>query len=96
METGGYEMLLEKENPQWTKSEIYIPGCIEPIVIIRKKRAIKLSAGNFEIISDTKINEDLHSGTGSWLDGNDWDKRTINKFVQDCNRISTTNNFKTQ
>lgn len=95
-ETGGYERLLEKENPQWTKSEIYIPGCTEPIVIIRKKRAIKLSAGNFEIISDTKINEDLHSGTGSWLDGNDWDNRTINKFVQDCNRISTTNRFKTQ
>lgn len=92
----GFEELKEMENAEWTKSEIYIPGCQDVIEIIRKKRSIKISAGNFEIISDTKINEDLHAGTGTWLNGNDWDQRTINKYVKECNRNAINNRFSTQ
>ena len=35
---GGFEKLEEKENVDWTKSEIYIPTCNYVIEIIRKKR----------------------------------------------------------
>jgi len=92
---GGFEELKEMENPEWTKSEIYIPGCQDVIEIIRKKRSIKLSAGDFEIISDTKINDDLHSGVGTWLNENDWNQRTINKYIKGCNRIARKNRFST-
>ena len=77
------------------KSEIYIPGCQDVITIIRKKRSIKISAGDFQIISDTKINDDLLSGTGTWLNGNDWDQRTINKYIKECNRVARKNRFST-
>lgn len=87
---GGFEKLEEKVNVDWTKSEIYIPGCNDVIEIVRKKRGIKLSGGDFEEIFETKINEDLLSGFGSWINGNEWDKRTMNKFVKPCNRNSTT------
>ena len=92
---GGFEELKEMENPEWTKSEIYIPGCQDVIEIIRKKRSIKISAGDFEIISDTKINDDLLSGTGTWLNENDWDQRTINKYIKGCNRVARKNRFST-
>ena len=92
---GGFEELKEMENPEWTKSEIYIPGCQDIIEIIRKKRSIKISAGDFEIISDTKINDDLLSGTGTWLNENDWDQRTINKYIKGCNRVARKNRFST-
>ena len=59
---GGFTKLEEKVNVEWTKSEIYIPTCNYVIEIIRKKRAIKLSAGDNEIISDTIINDDLQAG----------------------------------
>lgn len=93
---GGFEKLEEKVNVDWTKSEIYIPGCNDVIEIVRKKRGIKLSGGDFEEIFETKINEDLLSGFGSWINGNEWDKRTMNKFVKPCNRNSTTNRFMTK
>ena len=91
----GFEELKEMVNPEWTKSEIYIPGCQDVITIIRKKRSIKISAGDFQIISDTKINDDLLSGTGTWLNGNDWDQRTINKYIKECNRVARKNRFST-
>ena len=80
----------------WTKSEIYIPTCNYVIEIIRKKRAIKISAGDSEIISETITNPDLHGGAISWTDENDWDQRTINKYVKDCTRVSKINRFKTK
>ena len=93
---GGFEKLEEKENVDWTKSEIYIPTCNYVIEIIRKKRAIKISAGDSEIISETITNPDLHGGAISWTDENDWDQRTINKYVKDCTRVSKINRFKTK
>jgi len=93
---GGFTKLEEKVNPEWTKSEIYIPTSNYVIEIIRKKRAIKLSAGDNEIISDTIINDDLHAGAISWLNGEEWDKYTIDKYVKDCNRNSLKNRFKTK
>lgn len=92
----GFEELKEMENAEWTKSEIYIPGCQDVIEIIRKKRGIKISAGDFEIISETKINEDLQAGTGTWLNGNDWDQRTIKKYIKECNRNARKNRFSTK
>ena len=89
----GFEELKEMVNVDWTKSEIYIPGCNDVIEIVRKKRGIKLSGGDFEEIFETKINEDLQSGFGSWLNGNEWDKRTMDKYVKACNRNSPTNRF---
>jgi hypothetical protein len=90
----GFEKLEEKVNSDWTKSQIYIPGCQDIIEIIRKKRAIKISAGNFEIISDTKLNDDLHGGFPSWINGDSWNQKEINNYVKDCNKISNINRFK--
>lgn len=92
----GFEELKEMVNVDWTKSEIYIPGCNDVIEIVRKKRGIKLSGGDFEEIFETKINEDLQSGFGSWINGNEWDKRTMDKYVKPCNRNSPTNRFRTK
>ena len=64
----GFEELKEMENPEWTKSKIYITGCRDVLTIIRKKRSIKISAGDFEIISDTKINDDLLLGTRNMVE----------------------------
>jgi hypothetical protein len=64
----GFEELKEMENPEWTKSKISITGCRDVLTIIRKKRSIKISAGDFEIISDTKINDDLLLGTRNMVE----------------------------
>ena len=79
-----------------TKSEIYIPGCVDVIEIIRKKRGIKLSSKNFEIIENTKLNDDLHSGLPSWVNGDEWDQLTINRCVKKCDKKSNINRFKVQ
>lgn len=92
----GFKELEEKVNSDWTKSEIYLPGCIDVIEIIRKKRAIKLSAKDFEIISDTKLNDDLHSGLPSWVNGDEWDQNTIRKCVKNCDKKSNINRFKVE
>ena len=89
-----FEKLEEKVNGDWTKSEIIIPGCQDKIEIIRKKRAVKISAGNFVIISDTKLNDDLHGGYPSWVNGDSWDPELIKKYVKDCNKISNINRYK--
>jgi hypothetical protein len=69
-----------------------MPGCFNNN---KKKRSIKISAGDFEIISDTKINDDLLLGKGTWLNENDWDQRTIHKYIKDCNRVARKNRFST-
>ena len=93
---GGFKELEEKQNEDWTKSEIYIPTCNYIIEIIRKKRSIKISAGDNEIISDTITNVDLHRGAISWTDGDDWDQRTIDKYVKNCSQVSMKNRFQTK
>ena len=91
----GYEEdAYEKTNNEWTKSEIYLPGCDTTIIITRKKIAIRIQAGNFEIICETKTNADLHSGTTTWLNENDWDKRTVDKYVKNCNKFPQKNRLK--
>lgn len=95
--SNGFGNLEEKVNQDWTKSEIYIPGCVDKIIILRKKRAIRILLEDKEIItSDTILNDEIHAGAKSWLDGNDWDKRTIEQFVKKCNKISSKIRFKTQ
>ena len=92
----GFENLEEKVNQDWTKSEIYIPGCKDRIIIIRKRRAIRILLENQEIVtSETRLNDEIHAGAGSWLDGNNWDKRTMDQFVKQCNRTANKNRFKT-
>ena len=92
--SGYEEVAYEKTNNEWTKSEIYLPGCDTPIIITRKKIAIRIQAGNFEIICETKTNADLHSGTTTWLNENDWDKRTVDKYVKNCNKFPQKNRLK--
>lgn len=91
----GFKKLEEKVNSDWTKSEIYIPGCKDIIQIIRKKRSIKLSSNNFEIISDTRLNDDLHSGLPSWINNDDnWSENEIKRCVKRCENSSKINRFK--
>ncbi len=95
--SNGFKNLEEKVNQDWTKSEIYIPGCEDKIIIIRKRRAIRILLEDKEIItSETQLNDEIHSGAGSWLDGNDWSKRTMDQFVKKCNKVATKNRFKTE
>ena len=61
---------------------------------LEKKRAIKISVGSFEIISDTKLNDDLHGGYPSWINGDSWNLELIKKYVKNCNKISSINRFK--
>ena len=90
----GFDKLEEKVNLDWTKSEIYIPGCKDIIQIIRKKKGIKLSSKNFEIISDTHLNDDLHSGLPSWVNSDDWSEKEIKRCVKNCELTSKINRFK--
>ena len=76
----------EKTNDEWNQSEIYLPGCSTPIIITRKKIPIRIQAGKFDIISDRKINTDLHAGAHTWLNENNWDKKTLDRFVKDCRK----------
>ena len=91
----GYEDLEEKVNPDWTKSEIYIPGCDDVVSIVRKRRAIKIECGGKTIAQkDTRLNDEIHGGAGSWLDNNEWNDKDENKFVKSCNRKATRNRFR--
>ena len=94
--SNGFDILQEKINQEWTKSEIYIPGCVDVIEIIRKKRAIRIIVGGKIIVtSETALNDEIHAGASSWLNENDWDQRTINKFVGNCIKVSPKNRFQT-
>ena len=93
----GFEELEEKCNNDWTKSEIYIPGCSDVVTIVRKRRAIKIEYGGDSIVqTDTQLNTDIHSGSGSWLDNNEWDDKAEKRFVKDCSKNSPNNRFKIQ
>ena len=94
--SNGFDILQEKINQEWTKSEIYIPGCVDVIEIIRKKRAIRIVVGGKIIVtSETALNDEIYAGASSWLNENDWDQRTINKFVGNCIKVSPKNRFQT-
>lgn len=90
--SGGFANVEEKVNDDWTKSEIYLPGLNDIIEIVRKKRAIRLSGGNFTLTIDTQLNSDLHGGAPSWIDGKSWDN--MEKYVKNCNKSSRVNRFK--
>ena len=93
----GFEELEEKCNNDWTKSEIYIPGCSDVVTIVRKRRAIKIEYGGDSIVqTDTQLNTDIHSGSGCWLDNNEWDDKVEKRFVKDCSKNSPNNRFKIQ
>jgi hypothetical protein len=92
--SGGFEKLEEKFNIEWTKSEIYLPGFKDVIEIFRKKRSIKISSENFEIIKETALNDDLHSGCPGWVNNNDYSQGLVNKYVKKCDR-SSVKRFKT-
>lgn len=91
---GGFGKLEEKFNSEWTKSEIYLPGFNDIIEIFRKKRSIKISSRNFEIIKETALNDDLHAGCPGWVNNNDYSQGLVNKYVKKCDR-SSIQRFKT-
>ena len=49
---------------------------------------------NTKLKEENKNNADLHSGTTTWLNENDWDKRTVDKYVKNCNKFPQKNRLK--